>query len=70
MPQSSSQPPNERKRRPSSTYLLKAAAAAGLSIRGIEVDPNTGKFTVLVGEPAPLAKAPTEDTNLDRKLED
>jgi len=68
MPQSSSQPPNQRKRRPSSTYLLKAAAAAGLSIRGIEVDPNTGKFTVLVGDPAPPANAPAEDA--DRELED
>jgi hypothetical protein len=68
MPQSSSQPPNQRKRRPSSTYLLKAAAAAGLSIRGIEVDPNTGKFTVLVGDP--LTKPAAEGVALDRELKD
>ena len=63
MSQSSPEPPKQR-RRPSPTRLLKSAVASGLSIRGIELDPITGKYTVLVGEPAP-AKVPTEDAGAD-----
>jgi hypothetical protein len=69
MPQSSPQPPKQRRRRPSPTRLLKSAVAAGLSIRGIELDPITGKYTVLVGEPAP-AKTGAEDADLDHELKD
>jgi hypothetical protein len=61
MPQSSPQPPKQR-RRPSPTRLLKSAVAAGLSIRGIELDPITGKYTVLIGEPVP---AETEGAGAD-----
>jgi hypothetical protein len=32
--------------------------AAGLSVRGVEVDPTTGRFSVLIGQP-------TEDSDLD-----
>ena len=69
MPQDPPHPPKPRRRRSSSTRLLRSAAAAGLTVRGIEVDPLTGKYTVLVGEPAP-AKAGAEDADLDRELED
>jgi hypothetical protein len=34
------------------TKATKATLAAGLPVRGINVDPATGKFTVLVGQPA------------------
>jgi hypothetical protein len=34
------------------TKAAKATLAAGLPVRGIDVDPATGKITVLVGEPA------------------
>ena len=36
--------------------MMRSAIAAGLSVRGIKVDPVTGEYTVLVGEPTP-AKA-------------
>ena len=64
MTQEALQPPKQRKRRSSSTRLLRSAVAAGLSIRGIEVDPLTGKYTVLVDVLAP-AKAPAEDVDLE-----
>jgi hypothetical protein len=36
----------------------RAMLAAGLSVRGVEVDPTTGRFSVLIGQP-------TEDSDLD-----
>jgi hypothetical protein len=36
----------------------RAMLAAGLSVRGVEVDPTTGRFSVLIGQP-------TEDNDLD-----
>jgi hypothetical protein len=39
--------------------MLRSAIAAGLDVRGIKVDPITGEYTVLVGEPPP-AKAGAE----------
>ena len=69
MSQDAPQPPKPRRRRPSSTRLMRSAVAAGLSVRGIKVDPVTGEYTVLVGEPTP-AKADAGDTDLDRELED
>jgi hypothetical protein len=48
---------------------MRSAAAAGLTVRGIKVDPITGEYTVLVGAPTP-AKAGGEDADLDRELED
>jgi hypothetical protein len=33
--------------------MMRSAIAAGLSVRGIKVDPVTGEYTVLVGEPTP-----------------
>ena len=41
--------------------------AAGLSVSGIKVDPVTGEYTVLIGEPT---KAPAEAAGLDRGPED
>ena len=70
MPQDPVLPPKPRRRRPSSTRLMKSARAAGFSVHGIKVDPVTGEYTVLVGDPAPPAKAPDEDVDLDRELED
>jgi hypothetical protein len=63
MPQAQSQPPKPRKRRSSTTRFLRSAVAAGLPIRSVEVDPSTGKFTMLVGEPVPLAKPPAADAD-------
>ena len=40
--------------------MMRSAIAAGLIVRGIKVDPVTGEYTVLVGEPTP-AKAGGED---------
>ena len=33
------------------TRVARGALAAGLTLRGFEVDPTTGKFCVLVGQP-------------------
>ena len=33
--------------------MMRSAIAAGLTVRGIKVDPVTGEYTVLVGEPTP-----------------
>jgi hypothetical protein len=41
-----------------STSSRTCRAAAGLTVRGIEVDPVNGKFSVLIGQP-------TEDSDLD-----
>ena len=70
MPQDPVLPPKPRRRRPSSTRMMRSARAAGLSVHGIKVDPVTGEYTVLVGDPAPPAKAPAEDADLDRELTD
>jgi hypothetical protein len=42
--------------------MMRSAIAAGLSVRGIKVDPVTGEYTVLIGEPA---KAGAEDAKPD-----
>jgi hypothetical protein len=60
MPQDTVLPPKPRRRRPSSTRMMRSAIAAGLSVRGIKVDPVTGEYTVLIGEPT-LAKARAAD---------
>ena len=60
MPQASPQPPKQRKRRSSATRFMRSAVAAELTVRGIKVDPITGEYTVLVGDPTP-AKAGAED---------
>ena len=44
------QPRKQRTRKPSAARLLKGAVAAGLTVRGVELDP-TGTLRVLVGEP-------------------
>jgi hypothetical protein len=59
MAQGSPQPPKQRIRKPSATRLMKGAMAAGLTVRGVELDP-TGKITVLVGKPG---EQPTEAIN-------
>ena len=56
-------PPKPRRRRPSSTRMMRSAIAAGLSVRGIKVDPVTGEYTVLTGE-SPPAKA-ADDTAIE-----
>jgi hypothetical protein len=51
------------------TDLAKAAQAAktaGLPVRGIEIDPATGRFTVLIGEPT-AADGKELDTWLGKK---
>ena len=42
--------------------MMRSAIAAGLSVRGIKVDPVTGEYTVLIGESAP-AKGEAEDAD-------
>lgn len=56
-PQNPQQPPKQRPRslsrfkRSETSRLLRSALDAGLPVRGVEVDPVTGKITVLVGKP-------------------
>ena len=42
------------------TKTAKATLAAGLSVRGIEVDPVTGRITIQVGPPAAPTDEPTD----------
>ena len=49
MAQAPSRPPKQRTRKPSAARLLKGAISAGLTVRGVELDP-TGTLRVLVGE--------------------
>ena len=65
-PRTSPQPPKQRTRgasrykRGETTRLLQGARDAGFTVRGIEVDPVTGKLTVLVGNSdAPDARNPS-----------
>ena len=57
MPQSPPQPPKRRPRgltrhrRRETARLLRSTIDAGLTVRGIEVDPDSGALRVLVGEP-------------------
>jgi len=55
MVRSPAQPPKPRTRKPSAARLLKGAIAAGLTVRGVELDP-TGTLRVLVGEPDELVE--------------
>jgi hypothetical protein len=41
------------------TKAAKATLAAGLPVRGIDVDPVTGRITILVGPPAAPTDEPT-----------
>jgi hypothetical protein len=46
------------------TEITRAALgvlAAGLTLSGVEIDPISGKFRVLVGEPAPTAVNDVDD---------
>ncbi len=54
-----------RYKRSETARLLKGAIDAGLTVRGIEVDPVTGALRVLVGEPG---KGKPDDADLDREL--
>jgi hypothetical protein len=45
------------------TKAAKATLAAGLSVRGIDIDPATGKFTVLVGQPVEAGDTPEKIIN-------
>jgi hypothetical protein len=49
MAQDPPQPHKQRTRKPSAARLLKGAMAAGLTVRGIELDPS-GTLRVLVGK--------------------
>jgi hypothetical protein len=49
MAQNPPQPHKQRTRKPSAARLLKGAMAAGLTVRGIELDPS-GTLRVLVGK--------------------
>jgi hypothetical protein len=56
-PRTPSPPPKRRTRgfsrykRSETSRLVKGVMDAGLPVRGIEVDPDTGALRVLVGEP-------------------
>lgn len=73
MPRSPPQPAKQRKRGPSryrrseTSRLVKGAMDAGLTVRGLEVDPVSGALRVLVGDPG---KGKPDDANLDRELAD
>jgi hypothetical protein len=43
--------------------------AAGLSVRGVEVDSATGKFSVLIGNPTPAATNTWDDLLSDAEDE-
>jgi hypothetical protein len=67
MPQKPTQPPKRRPRgltrhkRRETARLLRSTIDAGLTVRGVEVDPVTGALRVLVGkpdEPVEQVKAP------------
>jgi hypothetical protein len=45
------------------TKAAKATLAAGLSVRGIDIDPASGKITVLVGQPAEAGDSPEKIIN-------
>ena len=38
--------------------MMRSAIAAGLTVRGIKVDPVTGEYTVLIGKPDPARGEP------------
>ena len=63
MPQDPVLPPKPRRRRPSSTRMMRSAIAAGLNVRGIRVDPISGAYTVLIGEPTPADKGEPGDNS-------
>ena len=60
MVRSPAQPPKPRTRKPSAARLLKGAIAAGLTVRGVELDP-TGTLRVLVKS----GKDKSDHTDLD-----
>jgi hypothetical protein len=45
-----------RYKRSETARLLRSAQDAGLTVRGFEVDPDTGVLRVLVGEPGETAE--------------
>jgi hypothetical protein len=64
MAQDPPQPHKQRTRKPLAARLLKGAMAAGLTVRGVELDP-TGTLRVLVGEPGKdKSDAPVRDGEL------
>jgi hypothetical protein len=58
-----------RYKRSETSRLVRGVIDAGLPVRGIEVDPDTGKLRVLVGEPDEPAANPwdAETTKLQAK---
>ena len=71
-PRISPQPPKQRTRGASryksgeTKRLLKGALDAGLTVRGLEVDPVTGALRVLVGNPgAPGDSTPSHSLERD-----
>jgi hypothetical protein len=54
-------------RRSEISRVAKGVADAGLSVRGFEVDPATGKFTILVGPTGVDAQAEAFDSFLRSK---
>jgi hypothetical protein len=50
-----------RYKRSETTRLLKGAMDAGLTVRGLEVDPVTGALRVLVGAPGADAESDTPE---------
>jgi hypothetical protein len=43
------------------TRVARGIAAAGLPVKGFEIDPGSGKITVLVGQPDPAPAANSWD---------
>jgi hypothetical protein len=71
MPQKPTQPPKRRPRgfsryrRSETSRLIKGAMDAGLSVRGLEVDPVSGALRVLVGQPG---KSEPADADVEQWL--
>jgi hypothetical protein len=56
-----------RFKRSETSRLVRGVIDAGLPVRGIEADPDTGKLRVLVGKPGE-AHGTSDDTDLDCEL--
>jgi hypothetical protein len=54
-----------RFKRSEATRLLKSAIDAGMPVRGLEVDPVTGKLCLLFGEPS---KGESDDADVEQWL--
>jgi hypothetical protein len=58
--------PVKRKRRPTLVSVARQAAKAGIPVAGYEVDPNTGKISVIVGKPVDVVNTNDTTSPVDR----